>query len=142
MRTSVKNCLNYYRKKDVRYLEEDIEDNNDDVDNVEEVINKPKSNNKPLKINLPNEAPKNNKISDNKRVERHNNKKEYLNDYYATNQDALLEKAKLNSKLTYGKRIARELNNNVMSFKSLQDKTIDKWQIKYNSETKLYYSNL
>jgi len=45
MRTSIKNCLNYYRKKDVRYLEEDIEDNNDDVDNVEEVINKPKNNN-------------------------------------------------------------------------------------------------
>ena len=34
-----------------------------------------------------------------------------------------------------------KLNNNVMSFKSLQDKTIDKWKIKYNSETKLYYSD-
>ena len=131
----------YYLKKYVKYLEQDVDDNNDDVDNVEAVINKPKSNNKPLIINLPNEAPKTNKISDMKRVERHNNKKEYLNDYYASKKDKLLERAKLNSKMTYGKRIARELNNNVMDFKSLQQKTIDKWKIIYDPATKLYISN-
>ena len=44
--------------------------------------------------------------------------------------------------MTYGKGIARELNNNGVSFKSLQQKTKDKWQIRYDHATKLYISDL
>ena len=137
MRTSIKNIQTYYRKKDVRYLEQDVEDNNDDV---EEVINKPKNKNKPLTINLPNEAPRSIKLSDDQRSNKHENKKLYLNDYYSNRKDELLEKATLNSKLTYGIRIARELNNNVMDFKTLQQKTIDKWGISYDEQSKKYVS--
>jgi hypothetical protein len=140
MRTSSKNMKTYYLKKDVKYLEEDVDDNIDDNDN-EQPQQKPKPIKTPLNINLHTEEQKINKVSDNKRVERHTTKKLYLNDYYENNKEKILQQNKLNSKLNYGKRIARELNNNVMSFKSLQDKTVDKWKIKYNEETKLYYSD-
>ena len=137
MRTSIKNIQTYYRKKDVRYLEQDVEDNNDDV---EEVINKPKNKNKPLTINLPNEAPRSIKLSDDQRSNKHENKKLYLNDYYSNRKDELLEKAKLNSKLTYGIRLARELSNNKISIETVQQKTIDKWGISFDKNLNKYVS--
>jgi hypothetical protein len=47
--------MSNYLKKDVKYLEEDVDDNIDDE--------QPHPINKPLNINLPNEALKINKIS-------------------------------------------------------------------------------
>lgn len=117
MRTSVSNCMNYYYKQDMKYL-----NIIDDKSNEELIIN----------------------IKKNKedKIKKRDEKKQYFNNYYEKNKDDLLERARQNSKNTYGKRIARELNNGSMLYESVQQKTIDKWGIKFNDETKLFYSEI
>ena len=51
----------------------------------------------------------------------------------------MIKKAKENSRATYGARIIRELNNNSKDISTVKNETLDKWNIKYNSKTKLYY---
>ncbi len=50
----------------------------------------------------------------------------------------MIEKAKENSRATYGARIIRELNKDISTVK---EETLIKWKIKYNEKTKLYYIN-
>ena len=80
-------------KRNIKYLEKVVENDYDDVEESKEVLINQKKNS--LIINLPNESPKNNQIPDSIRVERNTTKKIYLNDYYASKKDELLEKAKL-----------------------------------------------
>ena len=53
----------------------------------------------------------------------------------------MIEKAKENSRANYGARIIRELNNNSKDISTVKNETLDKWKIKYNEKTKLYYIN-
>ena len=59
--------------------------------------------------------------------------------YYEDNKDKLIEMAKTNSKNTYGHRLCRELNNNMKDISTVQEKTIEKWNIKFNKVKKEYY---
>ena len=134
MRTSIANMQTYYLKKDVAYLDEDIQ--------IEEpkIIQKPS--NTPLILNLPKENQRNVKLTDEQRDEKHENKKVYLNDYYALKRDILLERAKINSKQKYGQRLVRELNNNQLQIENLFQKTINKWGISYDDKLKKYVSKV
>ena len=54
-------------------------------------------------------------------------------------KDVLLKKAKENDKANYGTRYIRELNNNLIQFKNIRSSTIEKYGIKFNDKTNLYY---
>ena len=133
-RTSVENMQTYYLKKDVRYLDEDYQ--------AEEpkIIQKPS--NTRIILNLPKENQRNINLTDQQRDEKHENKKVYLNDYYALKRDILLERAKINSKQKYGQRLVRELNNNQLQIENLFQKTINKWGISYDDKLKKYVSKV
>jgi len=79
------------------------------------------------------------RITDEQRKQKREKKNNYLKTYYEDNKDKILEKAKENSRTTYGRRIVRELNNNVKDISTVKEETLNKWGIKYNSKTKLYY---
>ena len=134
MRTSITNMQTYYLKKDVAYLDEDIQ--------IEEPKTIQKPNNTPIILNLPKENPRNIKLTDEKRDEKHENKKVYLNDYYALKRDILLERAKINSKQKYGQRLVRQLNNSQLQIENLFQKTINKWAISYDDKLKKYVSKV
>ena len=51
----------------------------------------------------------------------------------------MIEKAKENSRANYGLRLIRELNNNSKDISIVKEETLDKWKIKYNEMTQLYY---
>ena len=53
----------------------------------------------------------------------------------------MIEKAKENSRANYGRRLTRDLNNNMKDISTVKNETIEKWNIKYNSKTNLYYIN-
>ena len=99
------------------------------------------------KYNIINEKPllktvKNKKLSYEEQKNKHENKKEYLREYYNKNRNEINKINKINSKDKYYNRLVRELNNNVINFENMRATTIEKWGIKYNKDTKLYYSTL
>jgi hypothetical protein len=51
----------------------------------------------------------------------------------------MIEKAKENSRANYGRRLITELNNNSKDISTVQDKTIEKWNIKFNKVKKEYF---
>jgi phosphatidate phosphatase PAH1 len=79
------------------------------------------------------------RLTNEQRKQKREKKNEYLKSYYEDNKDKILEKAKENSRTTYGRRIVRELNNNMKDISTVKAETLEKWNIKYNSKTKLYY---
>ncbi len=58
---------------------------------------------------------------------------------YENKKDKSIGMAKENSETTYGHRLCRELNNNMKSIETVQEKTIEKWKIKYNTVKNEYY---
>jgi hypothetical protein len=81
------------------------------------------------------------RLTNEQRAERRNKKNDYYKNYYEENKDKMIEKAKENSRATYGARIIRELNNNSKDISTVKEETLIKWKIKYNEKTKLYYIN-
>ena len=79
------------------------------------------------------------RLTNEQRVERRNKKNEYHKKYYDENKEQMIIKAKENSRANYGRRLIRELNNNSKDISTVKDDTLEKWNIKYNSKTKLYY---
>jgi len=67
-----------------------------------------------------------------------NFKKWYEND---ENKEKHREKVRQHSKTpsTYRARYIRELNNGLMNFDRMTQKTKDKWEIKYDEDKKIYY---
>jgi len=79
------------------------------------------------------------RLTNEQRIERRNKKNNYYKSYYEDNKERIIEKAKENSRANYGARIIRELNNNMKDISTVKDETLNKWKIKFNSKTKLYY---
>ena len=73
---------------------------------------------------------------------KHENKKQYLREYYNKNRTEINKLNTINSKDKYYNRVVRELNNNVIKFENMRAATVEKWGIKYNKDKKLYYSTL
>ena len=88
------------------------------------------------------EKTKNKKLSDEEQKQRHENKKEYLREYYSKNRNEINKINTENSKDKYYLRLVRELNNNVIKFENMRAATVEKWGIKYNKDKKKYYSTL
>ena len=85
--------------------------------------------------------PRQPRLTNEQKKERRDKKNNYYKNYYEENKDKMIEKAKENSRANYGARIIRELNNNSKDISTVQKKTLEKWKIKYNEKTKLYYIN-
>jgi hypothetical protein len=79
------------------------------------------------------------RLTNEQRKQKREKKNEYYKSYYEENKDKMIEKAKENSRANYGARIIRELNNNMKDISTVKAETLEKWNIKYNSKTKLYY---
>ncbi len=88
------------------------------------------------------EPPKNTKLTDEEQNIKHENKKQYLLEYYNKNRTEINKLSTINSKDKYYNRLVRELNNNVIRFENMLAATVEKWGIKYNKDKKLYYSTL
>ena len=71
------------------------------------------------------------RITNEQRAAKREEKNEYLKKYYEANKTKVSEKAKINSVNSYGRRLCRELNNNVIDFKNMKPETIAKWKIKF-----------
>ena len=85
--------------------------------------------------------PRQPRLTNEQKKERRDKKNNYYKNYYEENKDKMIEKAKENSRATYGARIIRELNNNSKDISTVKEETLIKWKIKYNEKTKLYYTN-
>ena len=85
---------------------------------------------------------KNKKLTDEQRDAKHENKKEYLREYYKQHKEEINKINTENSKNKYYLRLVRELNQNKIQFENMRPETVEKWQIKYDSKTKKYYSTL
>ena len=85
--------------------------------------------------------PRQPRLTNEQKKERRDKKNNYYKNYYEENKDKMIEKAKENSRATYGARIIRELNNNSKDISTVKEETLIKWKIKYNEKTKLYYIN-
>ena len=83
--------------------------------------------------------PRQPRLTNEQKKERRDKKNNYYKNYYEENKDKMIEKAKENSRATYGARIIRELNNNSKDISTVKEETLNKWNIKYNSKTKLYF---
>ena len=79
------------------------------------------------------------RLTNEQRAERRNKKNEYYKNYYEDNKEKIIEKAKENSRANYGRRLIRELNNNSKDISTVQEKTIEKWNIKFNKVRKEYF---
>jgi len=99
----------------------------------------PPTPNKPIKIIQQVTPTPIKKLSDAERQEREKGRANYLHEYYFNKKDVLLKKAKENDKANYGTRYIRELNNNLIQFKNIRTSTIEKYGIKFNDKTNLYY---
>ena len=66
----------------------------------------------------------------------------YQQSYYEGRRAEILEKAKANDKAKYYLRYCRELNSGLLDIKQVKKETTEKYKIKYNEETKQYYSVL
>ena len=99
----------------------------------------PPTPNKPIKIIQQVTPTPIKKLSDAERQEREKGRANYLHEYYFNKKDVLLKKAKENDKANYGTRYIRELNNNLIQFKNIRSSTIEKYGIKFNDKTNLYY---
>ena len=65
------------------------------------------------------EKTKNKKLSDEEQKIKHENKKEYLREYYSKNRNEINKINTENSKDKYYLRLLRELNNNVIKFENM-----------------------
>jgi len=92
---------------------------------------------KPLKIEVKTEikAPeiKNKKLTDEQQQARHTKKKEYLNHYYESNKNVMLEKAKQNDKANYFLRYTRELKSNMIKWENIKPATIIKYKLHHEN---------
>ena len=92
---------------------------------------------KPLKIEVKTEikAPeiKNKKLTDEQQEARHTKKKEYLNKYYESNKNVMLNKIKENDKATYFLRYIRELKSNMIKWENLKPATIIKYKLHHEN---------
>jgi len=159
MRSSPSTLQNHYLKKDVDLMQDEPEPEpqqqqkilneinknvvetplkfKDDIINEKSLI---KVVEQPLIKQV--EKTKNKKLSDEEQKIKHENKKEYLREYYSKNRNEINKINTENSKDKYYIRLVRELNNNVIKFENMRAATVEKWGIKYNKDKKLYYSTL
>jgi hypothetical protein len=159
MRSSVGTLQNHYLKNDVSLMDDEPEPEpqqqqkilneinknvvetplkfKDDIINEKSLI---KVVEQPLIKQV--EKTKNKKLSDEEQKIKHENKKEYLREYYSKNRNEINKINTENSKDKYYIRLVRELNNNVIKFENMRAATVEKWGIKYNKDKKLYYSTL
>ena len=79
------------------------------------------------------------KLTDDERKNKQQARAQYLHDYYNSKKDVLLTKARANDKKNYDSRYCRDLNNNVIQLKNIRPSTIEKYKIKFNDKTNLYY---
>ena len=159
MRSSVGTLQNHYLKNDVSLMDDEPEPEPQQQQKILNEINKNVVET-PLKfkddtINEKSlikvveqplikqvEKTKNKKLSDEEQKIKHENKKEYLREYYSKNRNEINKINTENSKDKYYIRLVRELNNNVIKFENMRAATVEKWGIKYNKDKKLYYSTL
>ena len=139
MRSSVGTLQNHYLKKDVDLMQDEepepqqqqkilTEIKKNIVETpLKQVKNKIVVDEKPIKKEV--EPPKNKILTDEQQEKRHNNKKEYLREYYENNKDALLEKAKENDKNKYWLRYVRELSNNFIKWENIKEETKIKYKL-------------
>ena len=79
------------------------------------------------------------KLTDDERKNKQQARAQYLHDYYNNKKDVLLTKARANDKKNYDSRMCRELNQGKLLFKTIRPSTIEKYKIKFNDKTNLYY---
>jgi len=149
MRSSVGTLQNHYLKNDVSLMDDEPEPQQQQQQKILTEINKNyvidekpliKVVEQPLIKQV--EKTKNKKLSDEEQKIKHENKKEYLREYYSKNRNEINKINTENSKDKYYIRLVRELNNNVIKFENMRAATVEKWGIKYNKDKKLYYSTL
>jgi hypothetical protein len=147
MRSSVGTLQNHYLKNDVSLMDDEPEPEPQQQQKILTEINKnvvekiiKKEVETPLIKNV--ESIKNKKLTDEEQKIKHENKKEYLREYYNKNRTEINKLNTINSKDKYYNRLVRELNNNVIKFENMRASTVEKWGIKYNKDKKLYYSTL
>jgi hypothetical protein len=149
MRSSVGTLQNHYLKNDVSLMDDEPEPEPQQQQKILTEINKNyvidekpliKVVEQPLIKQV--EKTKNKKLSDEEQKIKHENKKEYLREYYSKNRNEINKINTENSKDKYYIRLVRELNNNVIKFENMRAATVEKWGIKYNKDKKLYYSTL
>jgi hypothetical protein len=129
MRSTVGTLQNHYLKKEGSTLDEPEPEIKQKI-KIEPEIKQ--------KIKIEPEI-KQKKLTDEQRDILYIKKNDYLKEYYIKNKEILLNKANEHSKNNYGNRLIRELNNNTINFKNMRAETVEKWNIKFNTKSKLYY---
>lgn len=142
MRSSSKYAETNYLKQFEQTISEEIQNKainpDDNIISSKTTTSKAKNENEPVTITtIIKERAK--RLSDEQRTSKRTAKNEYLKDYYVKNKEKLVDRAKQQSKVTYGDRLIREVNTNQRDISTIKKATIDRWGIKFNTTTNLYY---